>query len=178
MPTSRTVSTVSTVRTQRYGGSTLRYGLYGTKYLLATMPTTVPTTMPTTRTVSTVSTVRTLRYGGSTLRYGLYGTKYLLATMPTTVPTAVLPCLLPCLPRYQQVRAVWLSSASCSNLHTSHCRRVHKALAWLPKAATAPGAASAPSAPRKDSKNRGISRFRRRDATAEPYPAPRRDSRP
>ena len=92
MPTtmpSRTVSTVSTVRTRRYGGSTLRYGLYGTKYLLATMPTTVPTTMPTTRTVSTVSTVRTLRYGGSTLQYGLYGTKYLLATMPTTVPTTM-----------------------------------------------------------------------------------------
>ena len=33
MPT-RTVSTVSTVRTLRYGGSTLQYGLYGTKYLL------------------------------------------------------------------------------------------------------------------------------------------------
>ena len=116
MPT-RTVSTVSTVRTLRYGGITLQYGLYGTKYLLATMPTTVPTTMPS-RTVSTVSTVRTLRYGGSTLQYGLYGTKYLLATMPTTVPTTM-PTTMPTYgtTRYQQVRAVWLSSASCSNTH-------------------------------------------------------------
>ena len=51
---SRTVSTVSTVRTLRYGGNTLQYGLYGTKYLLATMPTTVPTTMPTTMPTTTV----------------------------------------------------------------------------------------------------------------------------
>ena len=88
MPT-RTVSTVSTVRALRYGGSTLRYGLYGRKYLLATMPTTVPTTMPTTRTVSTVSTVRTLRYGGSTLQYGLYGTKYLLLLYGTVSKTPI-----------------------------------------------------------------------------------------
>ena len=102
MPT-RTVSTVSTVRTRRYGGSTLRYGLYGTKYLLATMPTTVPTTMPTTRTVSTVSTVRTLRYGGSTLRYGLYGTKYLLVLYGAVskTPISLVPWYQACASWYE-----------------------------------------------------------------------------
>ena len=82
MPTtmpSRTVSTVSTVRTRRYGGSTLRYGLYGTKYLLATMPTTVPTTMP--GPTSTLLLVRCLRC----LLYGLYGTEGVLYSTDSTV---------------------------------------------------------------------------------------------
>ena len=112
---------MSTVRTLRYGGSTLRYGLYGRKYLLATMPTTVPTTMPTTRTVSTVvSTVRTLRYGGSTLQYGLYGTKYLLL-LYGTVSSGPITCYpITMLPWYQLVRG----STSSSGSNTSLCRRV------------------------------------------------------
>ena len=139
MPTSRTVSTVSTVRTQRYGGSTLRYGLYGTKYLLATMPTTVPTTMPgPTRTVSTVSTVRTLRYGGSTLQYGLYGAKYLLL-LYGTVSSGPITCYpITMLPWYALVRG----STSSSGSNTSLCRRVQiaptKRLRGCPRPPPAP----------------------------------------
>ena len=134
------MSTVSTVRTRRYGGSTLRYGLYGRKYLLATMPTqaTVPTTMPTTRTVSTVSTVRTLWYGGSTLQYGLYGTKYLLL-LYGTVSSGPITCYpITMLPWYQLVRG----STSSSGSNTSLCRRVQiaptKRLRGCPRPPPAP----------------------------------------
>ena len=87
MPTTiptRTVSTVSTVRTRRYGGSTLRYGLYGTKYLLLLYGT-----------VSSVflsgSLVRSTLSG--TLQYGLYGTEYsTVRTLRYEVPFSTLRC--------------------------------------------------------------------------------------
>ena len=75
----RTVSTVSTVRTLRYGGNTLQYGLYGTKYLLATMPTTVPTTMPTTMPTTTVL---------GTSKYELYGSQALRVLTHIALPSS------------------------------------------------------------------------------------------